>query len=364
LKPLAFVHGFRDATSARALVSRINRLAAEVEEVIFMEVCGTHTMSISRHGIRQILPNNIRLLSGPGCPVCVTPNAYLDHAIALAREGFVITTFGDMMRVPGSYSSLRKERARGADIRVVYSTLDALDMAMQEPDRRVVFLGIGFETTAPTIAAALVQARSKELKNFFVLSGAKLIPPALWILFQEDRVALHGLLCPGHVSVVLGISPYEPLAETFRMPCVIAGFEPLDILQGVMMLLEQHVACESKVEIAYRRAVNSEGNPRAQALLDQVFDVSDSEWRGFGTIPRSGLMLSEEFSSLDAKQFDVFVEATKEESNCACGEVLRGLKTPHACKLFRKVCTPEDPRGACMVSSEGTCAAAFHYDVD
>lgn len=362
MSDLPFVTEFRDPKAAHAMVGRIRALAKQVDEATFMEVCGTHTMAIYRHGIRQLLPSNVRMLSGPGCPVCVTPNDYLDRAIALARQpGFVITTFGDMMRVPGSTSTLQRERATGADVRVVYSTLDALDMARREPERQVVFLGVGFETTAPTVAAAVLSAASGGVANFSVLSAAKVIPPALQTLVSDDRLRLHGFLCPGHVSVVLGTAPYEPLARDHHLPCVVAGFEALDVLQGLMMLVEQRVAGEARVEIAYRRAVVAEGNPVARGLLDRVFEPCDSNWRGIGVLPGSGLAIREEYGAHDAARFEVEVEPTRENPGCACGDILRGIKTPFDCKLFGKVCTPEQPHGACMVSSEGTCAAAFRY---
>jgi hydrogenase expression/formation protein HypD len=365
MSELPFVSAFRDPMAARAMVNKVHSLAKELDDVTFMEVCGTHTMSIYRHGIRQLLPKNVHMLSGPGCPVCVTPNTYLDRAIALARQpGFVITTFGDMMRVPGSSSSLQLERANGADVRVVYSTLDALEIARRESEHQVVFLGVGFETTSPTIAAAVLTAKGEKLENFSVLSAAKVIPPALEILIADERLNLHGFLCPGHVSVVLGTEPYIPVARDHGLPCVIAGFEALDVLQGVMMLLEQRVAGEARVEIAYRRAVMPGGNPVARNLLDQVFEPGDSGWRGLGTLPASGLALREAFAAHDANRFEVEVEETREHPGCACGEILRGISTPFDCKLFGKVCTPDNPQGACMVSSEGTCAAAYRYGPD
>ena len=364
MSSLPFVSEFRDPKAAKAIVGRIRKLADRVQEATFMEVCGTHTMSIYRNGIRQLLPPNVRLLSGPGCPVCVTPNDYLDRAIALARAGFVITTFGDMMRVPGSSSSLQRERALGADVRVVYSTLDALDLARCEPDKQIVFLGVGFETTSPTVAAAVQSALAAGVRNFSVLSAAKVIPPALAALVSDDRLRLHGFLCPGHVSVVLGTAPYEPLARDHHLPCVVAGFEALDVLQGLLMLLEQRVAGKARVEIAYRRAVVPQGNPVAMRMIDQVFEAQDSNWRGLGSLPKSGLALRKAYADYDADRFDVDVEPTREHPGCACGDILRGIKTPFECKLFAKACTPDQPQGACMVSSEGTCAAAFRYGRD
>ncbi len=362
MKDVPFVTAFRDPGPAAGLIARIHDLARQTEQATFMEVCGTHTMSLYRHGIRSLLPGNVRMLSGPGCPVCVTPHAYLDRAIALCRKpGFVIATFGDMMRVPGSTSSLQQERARGADVRVVYSTLDALDMAKREPDREVVFLGVGFETTSPTVAAAVLSAEREGVRNFSVLSAAKLVGPALDVLVRDDRLRLHGFLCPGHVSVVLGTTVYEPLARDHGMPCVVAGFEALDVLQGLVMLLEQHVAGQARVENAYRRVVVAEGNPVARGLLERVFEPADTAWRGLGTLPSSGLRLRGAYRAHDAERFEAEVEPTREHAGCACGDILRGVLAPFDCKLFGKVCTPESPQGACMVSSEGTCAAAFRY---
>lgn len=359
---MKYLDEFRDPTAARGILDRLQRLAAQCGDLAFMEVCGTHTMAIYRHGIRQLLPPNVRMLSGPGCPVCVTPNAFLDRAIALARtNGFIITTFGDMLRVPGSSSSLRDERAQGADVRVVYSTLDALAIARETPGKQVVFLGVGFETTAPTVAAALLEARATGLANFSVLSAAKVIPPAMAALVSDPHLRLDGFLCPGHVSVVLGTEPYEFLARTHGLPCVIAGFEALDVLQAIVMLLEQVVAKRAAVEIAYKRAVSPGGNPVARKLLHDAFTPCDSVWRGLGELPGSGLAIASCLQDHDAGRFDVLVEPTREHPGCACGEVLRGTKTPFECKLFGKICTPDDPQGACMVSTEGTCAAAWRY---
>jgi len=278
------------------MVRRIRELARDVEGATFMEVCGTHTMALYRHGIRQLLPPTVKMLSGPGCPMCVTPNEYLDRAIALARQtGFVITTFGDMMRVPGSTSSLQRERANGADVRVVYSTLEALDLARREAQRQVVFLGVGFETTAPTVAAAIDAAAAQGVANFSVLAAGKVIPPALEALVSDHRLRLDGFLCPGHVSVVLGTGPYQPLARDHGLPCVVGGFEALDVLQAVMMLMDQRSSGRSEVEIAYRRAVNPEGNPVARGLIDRVFEACDSTWRGLGVLPLSGLAIRPDY---------------------------------------------------------------------
>jgi len=359
---MRFLREFRDPQAAEVLVRRIRKVADSLGEISFMEVCGTHTMSIYRYGIRRLLPPNIRILSGPGCPVCVTPNAFLDRAIALARlPGVTIATFGDMMRVPGSTSSLEREQACGCDIRVVYSPIDALRIAAQEQHRRLVFLGVGFETTAPALAATLLEARRTEVNNFSILSAAKVIPPAMQALLKDGPLRLSGFLCPGHVSTVIGSRPYEPLVNEHGIPCVIAGFEPLDILYGFLMLLEQVSEHRADVEIAYRRAVRPEGNPKAKRVLKEVFIECDAQWRGIGRIEGSGLALSSTLEAHDAFLIEVEVEPTYEVPGCICGLVLSGQRTPFECDLFAKECTPETPQGACMVSAEGTCAAAYCY---
>jgi len=334
-----------------------------VGDLRLKEVCGTHTVAIHRYGLRSMLPPNIQLISGPGCPVCVSPVSYVDHAIALARAPeVVVTTFGDLMRVPGSTTSLEKERAAGGDVRVVTSPIESLDIAASEPGRQVVFLGVGFETTTPVIALAMNLALGRRLKNFTVLSGHKVVPPALRALVGSDGVEIDGFLLPGHVSAVIGSGPYQFLADEFEMPCVIAGFEPVDVLQGIEMLLRQVISGAPRVEIQYKRAVRPEGNPRAVAAMDEMFEPVDSNWRGIGDIPASGLGIRPERASLDAAvQIPVEVEPTREKKGCQCGQVLLGLRQPQECPLFGKVCTPREPVGACMVSSEGSCAAAFKY---
>jgi hydrogenase expression/formation protein HypD len=320
-------------------------------------------MAICQHGIRGLLPAKIRLISGPGCPVCVTPVGYVDHAVALARRpDTIIATFGDMVRVPGSSSSLLREQAAGASIQIVYSPLDAVALAEQHPGKSVVFLGVGFETTAPTIAGAVVTAQRKRLSNFFVLCAHKTIPIPMAVLAADPELQVDGYLCPAHVSAIIGADAYRPLVEQHRVPCVITGFEPLDILQGVLMLVRQIAAGEVRVETQYRRVVRPEGNPKAQALLAEVFEPGAASWRGIGVIPGSGLQLRPEYAAFDASvQLPVTVEAPREHTGCRCGEILKGKLRPADCPLFRTVCTPEEPVGACMVSSEGTCAAEYKY---
>ncbi len=328
-----------------------------------MEVCGTHTVAIFRNGIREMLPTNINLISGPGCPVCVTPILHIDEIIALSRKNdFIITTFGDMIRVPGSTSTLEKEKANGADIRIVYSTLDALEVARLNSSKKVVFMGVGFETTSPTIASAILKAEEEKIDNFFVLSVAKIIPPAMRALLESREVNIDGFICPGHVSTIIGSRPYNFIATQYGVPCVISGFEPLDILQTIFMLVKQIEENDTKIEIQYQRVVKPEGNQIALEKVSRVFKVIDSEWRGIGKIPQSGLEIREEYTQFNARKFNVLVEKTKEFTGCSCGEVLRGRITPPECPLFGEVCTPEDPKGACMVSSEGTCAAYYKYN--
>jgi len=363
---MEYISGFRRPELIGRVLEAIKEEAGKLDgTVTFMEVCGTHTMAIARFGIRSMLPENIRLISGPGCPVCVTPNPYIDRAIAISRlSDVIVATFGDMMRVPGSSSSLERERANGADVRVVYSTIDALQIARDNPFKKVVFLGVGFETTAPTVASAAKLAREEGLTNFYILSAHKTIPPAMEALGEAEDVNLDGFICPGHVSTIIGSRPYEPIARKHKLPCVIAGFEPLDILLAVWMLLRQVNEGRAEVEIEYSRVVKPEGNPKAVKVMMEVFEPCDSTWRGIGTIPGSGLKLREEFYEMDAEEaFDVEVEPTREHPGCICGQILRGVKEPTDCPLFGKVCTPRTPVGACMVSSEGTCAAYYKYGV-
>jgi hydrogenase expression/formation protein HypD len=296
--------------------------------------------------------------------VCVTSNSYLDKAIALSREkGIIIATFGDMMRVPGSSSSLEKERSRGADIRVVYSTLDAISMAQKNPDKHIVFLGVGFETTAPTIAASILRADELDLKNYSVLCTHKTMPKPMEAIAGAEKVDLKGFICPAHVSTIIGSVPYEFLSEKYNKACVIAGFEPLDVLEAVDMLVEQVRLNKPRVEIQYSRVTTVNGNPVALKIMDDVFRECDTEWRGLGTIPGSGLCIQEKYAHFDADlKFTVEVEPIKEETGCICGEVMQGIAVPMECPLFGNVCTPEDPVGACMVSSEGSCAAAYKYE--
>jgi hydrogenase expression/formation protein HypD len=359
-----YVDEFRDGRIARKLAAEI-RESAPPRPVTLMEVCGTHTMAIARFGIRSLLPQSLRLISGPGCPVCVTPLSYIDRAVALARlPGVTIAAFGDMMRVPGSATSLEREAAAGADIRVAASTLEALALAERIKDRSVVFLGVGFETTIPTVAVSVIEARRKGLSNYSVLCGHKTMPRALRVL-AEGTPRPDGYLCPGHVSAVIGSAVYGEIVRDYGIGCVIAGFEALDILQAVRLLVGQAAAGIPALENPYSRAVTPEGNARAREAMDRVFQSCDSEWRGLGSIPASGLSIRGEFEDFDAAvRFPVEVGPAVEPPGCRCGEVLRGAIRPRACGLFGKACTVDHPVGACMVSMEGTCAAAFRYGVE
>jgi hydrogenase expression/formation protein HypD len=352
---------YRDPELSRKIADRVQGLRGK--GVRLMEVCGTHTVAIFRNGIRSLLPKSIALLSGPGCPVCVTPQQEIDAFIKAASvKDVMVATFGDLLRVPGSDSSLERERAEGKEVRVVYSAFDALDLAKRHPKKEIVFLGVGFETTAPTIAATLLEGRKRKLRNFSVFSEHKMVPPALHALISADETRIDGFICPGHVSVIIGTKAYLPVADKHHIPCVIAGFEPADILQAIYMLIKQIHQGEAKTENGYGRAVTFEGNEKARMVMYEVFEPEDAIWRGIGTIAQSGLKIRKELEAFDAeKRFDLRVPDSKEPKGCACGEILMGLKTPPECPLYGKTCAPSHPVGPCMVSTEGTCAAYFKY---
>jgi hydrogenase expression/formation protein HypD len=358
---LKFVEEYRNPQLGKKLIDRIHQHSNKPARL--MEFCGGHTVAIFKHGLRQLLPENIEMLSGPGCPVCVTASADLDRAIALARlPDVILTSFGDMVRVPGSYSSLQKAKAEGADIRIVYSVQDALAIAHDNPGKSVVFIGIGFETTAPTIAASILQAEQERINNYYILSLHKLCPPIMKALLDLGEVRLNGIICPGHVSSIIGSYPYQFIPDDYHIACAVSGFEPLDILLAVDMLVNQIEGGQPKIEIAYRRGVRPEGNTQAIRLMETVFTVSDANWRGIGTVPSSGLQLRPQYEKFDAeKKFDVDPGPTHEPKGCLCGSILRGINTPLDCKLFRDTCTPEHPVGPCMVSAEGSCATYYHY---
>ena len=328
-----------------------------------MEVCGTHTMAIARYGIRTLLPERIRLVSGPGCPVCVTPSYYINSAVALARRPeTIVATFGDLMRIPGDEGSLLEAKSLGANIRVLYSPLDALKIARDNPERQVVLLSVGFETTTPIFALAIDKASQEGLNNFTVLSANKTMPEVLKVLAGDPTVGIDGYLYPGHVSAIIGTRFYEELAEKYGVPGVVAGFEPLDILTAVAALSEICNEGRHTVRNLYTRVVKPEGNPRAVQAMERVFEPADAVWRGIGRISGSGLAIREEYARYDAwKVFDLQIGEYSEPEGCRCGEILKGTKSPGDCPLFGTRCVPENPVGACMVSSEGTCAAHYKY---
>ncbi len=346
------------------LIEKIQSLTKEIgRPVRLMEVCGTHTVAIFRHGIRDLLPEEIILLSGPGCPVCVTSVKDVDYAVAVSKDNdAVLTTFGDMMRVPGSRQSLFQAKAEGSDIRVVYSPLDALKLASDLPDKKIIFFATGFETTSPSIAGTLAEAEKSGIGNFYIYSVHKTVPPALKALLDSPDVNVDGFILPGHVSTVIGSRPYEFIAGKYRKPSVITGFDAEDILCGIAMLLAQIVAGRPEVAIQYTKVVRKEGNPRAVSLLKEFFTPSDAEWRGIGVIPESGLGLRTKYRHRDVRAIlDIKIPDFASPTICSCGDVLRGVKMPPDCALFGKACTPEKPVGPCMVSSEGSCSAYYKY---
>ena len=357
--------GLKDPKLCRNVLRQIE---AEVgDQFRFMEVCGTHTVAIFQSGLRSILPDKIIHLSGPGCPVCVTHEREVAAYLELAeKEDAIIATFGDLMRVPGpDKKNLKDAQAEGARIKVVYSAFDALKVAMENPQDKVVFLGIGFETTAPTIAATLKVAKEQGINNFYVLSFHKLVPPALKALVQDKEIKVEGFLLPGHVSTIIGLEPYKFLAQEYNIPAVISGFEPLDILQAILMMVRQKNNHEAKVTNNYKRAVADIGNPKARQVMDEVFEVVDTLWRGIGVIPQSGLGLNRDYERFDAlKAFNLTLPDVPPIAGCRCGDVLKGKIRPDECPLFKKACSPASPVGPCMVSTEGSCAAYFKYKVE
>ena len=345
------------------LVKRISRLAEGKKKLRFMEVCGTHTVAIFRSGIRQILPRNVELVSGPGCPVCVTNDDYIDKAVEYSRKkNFIVATFGDMLKVPGSKSSLAAASAEGSDVRIVYSPLDCLKIAKENPYKKVIFLAVGFETTAPTAAATILSAKAQGIKNLFMLSAQKLVPPALRFLLGDSAVKVDGFLLPGHVAVIIGANAFNFLAEEFQMPSAVGGFEADEILIALTSLLEQIDSGRAEVTNNYRSVVKEEGNLSAKRILNQVYEVADVEWRGMGTIKNSGLKMREEFAAFDIERVEpIEIENVDKKTACRCGEVLRGIINPTECPLFGKACQPLHAIGPCMVSVEGVCAAWFKY---
>ncbi len=361
---MKYIDEYRDPARARGLLEKTTALAQKIARpVTLMEVCGSHTNAIGHHGIRNLLPENVRLISGPGCPVCVTATRDIDRALYLAgRQEVIFMTFGDMLKVPGTDSaSLQQQRAGGGDIRIVASPMDCLRTAAENPDKQIVFMGIGFETTAPGVAATIRAASSQGLANFSVYSVHKVMPPAIRVLLDDPQIKVDGFICPGHVSTITGEAAYAMIPADNRA-AVITGFEPVDIIEGIYMLLNQLHQGRFSVENQYARGVNPQGNPKARALMDQVFEPADAAWRGLGIIPGSGLKIRSAYAACDAAvKFEIPDMASSEPPGCRCGDILRGIIAPADCPLFRKICTPLNPIGPCMVSAEGTCAAHYKY---
>ena len=361
---MKYVDEFRSKKPIDALARQIKKIAPAVD-LNFMEVCGTHTQSFFRFGLDKILPQNIRLISGPGCPVCVSSQGYIDQAIKLAGiKDAIILSFGDMLRVPGSGSSLEREKAKTGNIRVIYSPLDALNVARLNPDKKVIFLAVGFETTAPTIALTILSAKKQNLDNLFFYSSLKLIPPAMEYLLKDKRLNLDGFLCPGHVSAIIGTKAYEFIPKRYKIACCVAGFEPLDILGGIYLLLLQIKKKSPQVQNEYARVVTREGNLKAAQVTKRVFETSDVFWRGLGNIADSALKIRKEFSQFDAERFfSIKTHDAQHSTKCRCGDVLKGLISPPDCPLFAKACIPDSPIGPCMVSTEGACNAYFKFKI-
>jgi hydrogenase expression/formation protein HypD len=345
---------FRDIATAKRVADKINEIAPSVGNTKICHVCGTHEWTITHYGLRELLPSNIGVIAGPGCPVCIVPASEIDEAIALAKKDVVLTCFGDVLRVPGSYMSLLDVKAEGADVRVVYSVRDAVNMAQKESSKEFAFFAVGFETTAPSTA---VEIQRCPPKNLSFLVAHRLIPPAMKLLVEMKDLSLNGFIAPGHVSTIIGLKPYEIFPSKYRMPTVIAGFEPLDVLFGIYMILKQLSNGKPRLENEYARVVQREGNVKAQKIMHEAFEVKDGNWRGLGLIPSSTFCLRQEFSKFDARlKHNVRVERGVDlQPGCKCHQVIIGKIKPTECPLFMKVCTPKKPIGACMVSSEGTC---------
>lgn len=358
---MRFIEEYRDGRLARELAAALARITTRPWTL--MEVCGGQTHAIVKFGLEQLLPPGVELVHGPGCPVCVTPVELIDKAIEIAsRPEVTFCSFGDMLRVPGTQRDLFSVKAQGGDVRVVYSPLDAVALARQHPDRQVVFFAVGFETTAPANALAVVQARQQGLKNFSMLVSHVLVPPAIEAILSSPTNRVQGFLAAGHVCTVMGYTEYEPIARRYRVPIVVTGFEPLDILQGVLMCVQQLEEGRAEVQNQYSRAVRRQGNEPARQLIRQVFQVVPRKWRGVGEIPRSGLGLAPAYAEFDAeRRFGVAAMSAEESRECLSGLILQGVKKPHQCPAFATRCTPEHPLGATMVSSEGACAAYYRY---
>jgi hydrogenase expression/formation protein HypD len=355
---------YRDINLAKPLVKELKKAVTKPLRV--MEVCGSHTMAIFRNGLRSILPEGMELVSGPGCPVCVTSASHMDAFIAMAdMENVRVTIFGDLFRVPGTHNSLAIASSQGAKVDIVYSPMDALEIAKKNPDELIVFLGVGFETTTPGIAATILAAQTENVPNFVVFSTQKTMPPPMEALLSDPDLKIDGLLCPGHVSSIIGAGAWTPLAEKYNLACVVGGFETADLLKSLILLAQQVGNNDIKVENSYPRAVAWESNKRAENMVARIFEPADMDWRGLGRIPNSGLKIRKEFSDFDAEvRFDIVLPEAEEPKGCLCGNILKGMNSPMECPLFDTRCTPANPIGPCMVSSEGTCAAYHKYGRD
>lgn len=358
---MKFMTEYRDPALVEKYLDELHKITTQPWSI--MEVCGGQTHSLVKNGIIRMLPEAIRMIHGPGCPVCVTPLHLIDKAVHLAmEEGVILCSFGDMLRVPGSKYSLLEAKAKGADVRILYSPLEAVKLALAYPERQVVFFAVGFETTAPANALSVIHAHRAGVKNYSILASHVLVPPAIEAVMEDEVAAIDGFLAAGHVCTIMGIQAYYPLVEKYKVPIVVTGFEPVDILQGICMTVRQLENGEAKLENQYARVVEEHGNPNAINVIEQIFETTDREWRGIGNIPNSGYQLNGDFSVYDAnKKFDINIEKAEENTDCIAGLVLKGIKKPFECPQFGKGCTPQNPLGAPMVSSEGACAAYYHF---
>ena len=357
---MKYLEEFRSPELVKEYLDEIHATVSKPWNI--MEICGGQTHSLVKNGILDLLPDKINMIHGPGCPVCVTPLALIDEAIYLAEQkNVILCSFGDMIRVPGSEKSILEAKAGGADIKIVYSPLDAVKIAKENPEREVVFFAVGFETTAPPNALSVIQAQAMKLKNYSILTSHVLVPPALEAIFADPESEVDGILAAGHVCAIMGTDEYGPIVEKYKRPIVVTGFEPVDLLHGIMVLVKQLEAGDYKLENAYKRVVKQEGTPSAKNIIFKAFEISDRDWRGIGTIPLSGYRLKNEFQEFDAHQkFKVEIDQVKEPEECIAGIILKGIKKPNECPQFGKACNPEHPLGAPMVSSEGACAAYYH----
>jgi len=358
---MKYLSEYRDPVLAKKYLEEIK--ASVTQPWSIMEVCGGQTHSLVKNGIIEMLPDSVTMIHGPGCPVCVTPLNLIDKAIYLAIEkGVILCSFGDMLRVPGSEKSLLEAKAEGADVRVLYSPLEAVKIAEDNPDKDVVFFAVGFETTAPANALSVIHAHSRGIENYSILASHVLVPPAIKAVIDDEESKIDGFLAAGHVCTIMGNAEYHPISEDFNVPIVVTGFEPLDVLQGILMVIRQLEQNKAQVENQYSRIVREEGNPDAQKVIHQVFEVRDQMWRGIGEIPESGYAVKDEYAAFDAtKRFDVNIQEAPEHPDCISGQIMKGIKKPFECSQFGKTCKPTNPLGAPMVSSEGACAAYYHF---